>query len=66
MNIGKSIKVALAKNGMRGKELAEKLGVTQSTVSLMTSRETASGSMLKQLADVFEMSVSEFVKLGEE
>lgn len=66
MNIGKSIKVALAKNGMRGKELAEKLGVTQSTVSLMTSRETATGSMLKHLADVFEMSVSEFVKLGEE
>ncbi len=66
MNIGKSIKVALAKKGMRGKDLAKKLGVTQSTVSLMSSRETASGAMLIQLAAVFEMPVSDFVALGEE
>lgn len=66
MNIGRSIKIAQAKKGMRGKDLAKKLGVTQSTVSLMTIRETASGAMLKKLADVFEMSVSEFVELGED
>ena len=66
MNIGKSIKLALVHKGMRGKDLAERLGVTQTTVSLMQSRPTASGQMLINLACAFDMKVSDFVKLGED
>lgn len=66
MHIGKSIKVALAKKGMKSKDLAEKLGVTGPTVSTMTTRPTASGQMLSRLAECFEMTVSEFVALGED
>lgn len=66
MNIGKSIKVAMAKKGMRGKELAEKLGVTPSSVSIMSSRKTASSTMLNKLCEAFDMPASDFVKLGED
>lgn len=66
MNIGKSIKVALAKKGMRSSELATTLGVTAPTVSVMSSRETCTGQMLLKLSSVFSMKVSEFVALGED
>lgn len=66
MDIGKSIKVALALKGMRSKELAQALGVTQPTVSTMCYRATSSGHMLIRLADAFGMKVSEFVALGED
>ena len=66
MNIGKSIKVALAKKGMKSKDLAKALGVTGPTVSTMTTRPTASGQMLQRLSDAFDMPVSDFVALGEE
>jgi len=66
MNIGKSIKVALAVKGMKAKDLAATLGVTAPTVSSMCARETASGQMLIMLADAFGMSVSDFIKLGED
>lgn len=65
MNIGKSIKVALALKQMRSKDLAQALGVTQPTVSSMCVRVTASGDMLMRLAESFGMKVSEFVALGE-
>lgn len=66
MNIGKSIKIALAKKGMKSKDLAKVLGVTGPTVSTMTTRTTASGQMLNRLAAAFDMPVSEFVALAEE
>lgn len=66
MNIGKSIKVALAKKGMKSKDLAKILGVTGPTVSTMTTRTTASGQMLSRLAEAFDMPVSDFVALGED
>lgn len=66
MNIGKSIKVALALRSKRSKDLAKALGVTNPTVSTMCTRETASGQMLIKLATAFDMKVSEFVALGED
>lgn len=66
MNVGKSIRVAMAMKNMRNSELAEKLGVTQSTVSVMCSRDTAAGQTLKALAEIFEMKVSELLALGED
>lgn len=66
MNVGKSIKVALAKREMRSGDLAKILGVTPQTVSTMSSRVTCTGQMLIHLAQSFDMKVSEFVALGEE
>ena len=66
MNIGKSMRVAMAMRGMRSSQLAERLGVAASTVSVMASRRTCSGAVLQKLAAVFDMKVSEFVALGED
>lgn len=66
MNIGKSMRVAMAKKGLRGNQVAELLQVTESTVSVMLSRETCTGPKLKELAVLFGMKVSEFVALGED
>lgn len=66
MNVGKSIKVALAKREMRSGDLAKILGVTPQTVSNMSSRATCTGQMLIHLAQSFDMKVSEFVALGED
>lgn len=66
MNVGKSIKVALAKRGMKSGDLATALGVTPSTISVMSGRETCTGHALIRLSAVFEMKVSEFVALGED
>jgi DNA-binding Xre family transcriptional regulator len=66
MDIGKSMRVAMAMRGMRGNQLAEQLHVTAPTVSVMLSRRTCSGQTLQDLADIFGMKVSDFVKLGEE
>lgn len=66
MNIGKSMRIAMAMRGMRGNQLAERLQVTESTVSVMLARPTCTGQTLQTLADIFGMKVSEFVKLGED
>lgn len=66
MNVGKSIKVALAKKGMKSGQLASTLGVTAATVSVMSSRDTCTGQMLIKLSTTFGMKVSEFVALGED
>lgn len=66
MDIGKSIRVAMAMRGLRGNQLAERLQVTAPTVSVMLSRPTCSGQTLQNLANIFGMKVSEFVALGED
>lgn len=65
MNIGKSVRVALAQRDWMQKDLAEKLGVTTVTACHLARDAECSGSRLRTLADVFELSVSEFVALGE-
>jgi len=65
MNIGKSIKVALAKNEMKQTELAKKIGVTHTYMSAVSNRDTCTGDMLAKLSEAFNMSASEFIALGE-
>ena len=66
MNIGKSTRIAMAMRGMRSKDLAKVLGVTQSSMSVLLARETSTGGQIKNLAAAFDMKVSEFVALGED
>lgn len=66
MDIGKSIRVAMAMRGLRGNQLAERLQVTAPTISVMLGRKTCAGQTLQDLASIFGMKVSEFVALGED
>jgi DNA-binding Xre family transcriptional regulator len=65
MNTGKSIQIALVNKGWQKKDLAEKLGVTRSTVSNLVKSSTCTGQALDNLCEVFEMKASEFIALGE-
>jgi DNA-binding Xre family transcriptional regulator len=65
MNISKSVGYALVNSGLTKKQLAEKLGTSQNTVSKLCKEKTCSGKMLDQLCAAFEMKVSDFVALGE-
>lgn len=66
MNIGISIKVALARKGMNQKALAELLEMTPAAVSQLAGQESCTGATIKKLAGAFGMKASEFVALGEE
>ena len=65
MNVGKSIKIALINADRDQKWLAGKLALDQSTVSSMAGKPFCVGGRLVELAAAFEMSVSEFIRLGE-
>lgn len=65
MDIGKSIKVALAQRDWKQKDLAEKLGITEVAVSSLVRCKECSGSRLRSLSKVFDIPASEFVALGE-
>lgn len=67
MNIRKSIKIALIKKDKPAKWLAEQLGVTPQYLSkLQKHGHTPNTSTCEKLASIFDMSVSEFIALGEE
>lgn len=66
MNVGKSIKVALAKKDMNQQDLAEKLRVSKPYVSQLAGKEHAGMGTVVLLADAFDMKVSEFIALGED
>ena len=66
MNVGKSIKVALAKKDMNQQDLAAKLKVSKPYVSQLAGKEHAGMGTVVLLADAFDMKVSEFLSLGED
>jgi transcriptional regulator with XRE-family HTH domain len=66
MNIGRSIKIAVAKRGIKQKDLAEQMGVTPSSISQLASQASCTGDTLARLAAAFNMKVSDFIALGEE
>lgn len=66
MDIGKSIRIALAEKNITRAVLASKLGCGRPNVTQMCSSGRVRSETLKRLAEVFEMSVSDFIKLGED
>lgn len=66
MNIKRSVRIALAKKDMTQAEMAKIVGVTPATLSLIINREEIPTGRLEQFATAFEMSVSDFIKLGED
>ena len=65
MNIGKSIKVALAQHDKDRKWLAGELDISQAHMSNLVNNKTRSANYLDKLAEAFNMPVSEFIALGE-
>lgn len=66
MNVGKSIRVALAKKGMTQRQLAEQLGMLPTSLSQLASQQSCTGATLEKLARTLGMKASEFVALGED
>lgn len=65
MNVGKSLKIALAQKGMKQNALAAQLGVTTVWISRLANSEKAGTTTVEKLAAAFDMKISEFVALGE-
>jgi len=66
MNIGKSIKVALANKEMRATNLADQLAISRAHMSaIVNGHKQPTVMMLLSMAQIFGYSVSEFVALGE-
>ncbi len=66
VNLGKALKIALIKKGMKGKELAEAMDVAPSSISIWIAKGNMNQSNLIQICINLDMKVSEFVRLGEE
>lgn len=65
MNLGKSLKIAIAKSEMKQKDLAELLGTSPQQVSNWVSSGSIKQSSIVDICTALNMPVSEFVKLGE-
>lgn len=66
MDIAKSIRIALAERNERQPWLASQLKVSRAYVNRMANGNTIpGGKTIETLADIFGMSVSEFIALGE-
>lgn len=66
MNIGRSLRVALAKKDMTQKDLAAAMACSGAYINKLAKQEHAGMGAVKRLADYFGMQVSDFVKLGED
>jgi transcriptional regulator with XRE-family HTH domain len=62
-NVGLSLRVAIAKKGMRPSQFADSYGWSRQRVSQFFKQETAQVDLVKKLADHFGMSVDEFLDL---
>ena len=66
MNLKKSVMVALAQRGLKQKDLADKVGMSQGSMSQLVGQTSCTGATLMKLAKAFDLKVSEFVALGED
>lgn len=66
MNFRKSLKLALAQRDMKQKDLADRVGMRQTSMSQLAAQQSCTGATLQKIADALDMKVSEFVALGED
>lgn len=66
MNASKSLKIALAKRGLNQLKFAAMAGMTQPSVSGLSSRSNWNCESLQKVSDALGLKVSEFVALGED
>lgn len=66
MDVGKSIRIGLAKKGWTNGQLAELLGCnSQSQITRIKQTGQVTTETLTKLANAFGVQVSEFIKWGE-
>lgn len=65
MDIGRSIRIALAQRGKKAVWLAGELGVTKQAVSQIMAKQSATGATIQKLANAFNLKPSEFIALSE-
>lgn len=65
MHLGKSLEIALIKCDMKKGSLADHMGVVPQQVSQWIRTGSIRWSTLKEICNLLEMPVSEFIKLGE-
>ncbi len=65
MDLGKSLRVAMAKKGIKNKDLAKELGVKPQQISNWLSGSIGKSSV-ESLSGHFDLKISEFIALGEE
>ena len=66
MNLSKSLRVAIAKEGIKHKDLAKRIGTSSQQVSNWLKSGSIKQSSLTDICKVFNMPVSEFIALGED
>ncbi len=67
MNLGRSLRIALAVRGMTQNDLAVKLDCAQSNISYWMSRQSRINlNTVQRLSEGLDYRVSEFIALGEE
>ena len=66
MNLRKSVMIAMAQRDMKHKDLADKVGMSQGSMSQLLGQTSCTGATLQKLADAFDLKVSDFIKLGED
>jgi len=66
MDIGKSIRIAMALDNLKAKEVCEHAKISQEHLcQLRSNKRNPSMNKLRDLAFTFQMKVSEFIALGE-
>lgn len=65
MNLSKSIKVSLAKNGKTQAWLAREVYVSDNAISKMCTTNKINSERLQEICKVLDLKVSEFIALGE-
>lgn len=58
--------MALAKKDKTQADMAQVIGVTPATLSLIINRDVVPSDRIEQMAHAFDMKVSEFIELGED
>lgn len=66
MNVGKSLKIALAMRDLNQTQLAAQMKCTQVWVNRLANSRSASMATIESLAWSLDMKVSEFLALGED
>lgn len=66
MDAGKSLRLLMTGVDIQAKELAVKLGISDTTMSSLRRSKLINGSNLVMLADYFGVSAADFIRNGEE
>lgn len=65
INVGLSLRVAIAKKDMKPSEFAKEYGWSRQRACAVLKQKSVSTELLQQLADHFGMTVGDFIKLGQ-